>query len=100
MSTKDQIVAAIAEARSASKASCSLLTTRLKVRVLSVSQRFLSLNTFVKRERIITKSFIDRVLRKGSWMKVMVFFDIFGEIGAMVLIITFEQIELEGCACA
>ena len=33
-------------------------------------------------------------------MKVVVFFDIFGAIGATVLIITFERIELEGCACA
>ena len=77
--------------------------TRSKVRVLSVSHRFLALNTFVKQERIITKSFIDCVLRKGSWMttmKVVVFFDIFGAIGATVLIITFERIELEGCACA
>ena len=32
-------------------------------------------------------------------MKVVVFFDIFGAIGATVLIITFELIELESCAC-
>ena len=47
-----------------------------------------------KQERIITKSFIDCVLRKGSWMttmKVVVFLDIFGAIGATVLIITFEH---------
>ena len=77
--------------------------TRSKVRVLSVSHRFLALNTFVKQERIITKSFIDCVLRKGSWMttmKVVVFFDIFGAIGVTVLIVAFERIELEGCACA
>ena len=77
--------------------------TRSKVRVLSGSHRFLALNTFVKQERIITKSFIGCVLRKGSLMttmKVVVFFDIFGAIGATALIITFEQMELEGCACA
>ena len=33
-------------------------------------------------------------------MKVVVFFEIFGAIGAMVLIITFASIELEGYACA
>ena len=73
------------------------------MRVLSVSHRFLALNTFEKQERIITKSFIDCVLRKGSWMstmKVVVFFDIFGAIGATVLIITFKSLELEGCTCA
>ena len=76
--------------------------TRSKVRALSVSHRFLNLNTFVKQERIITKSFIDCVLRKGRLMttlKVVVFFDIFDAIGATVLIITFERIGLEGCAC-
>ena len=73
------------------------------MRVLSISHRFLALNTFEKQERIITKSFIHCILRKGSWMatmKVVVFFDIFGAIGAMVLIITFASIELEGYACA
>ena len=82
---------------------CPLLTTRSKVRVLSVSQRFLALNTFVKQERIITKSFIERILRKVSrmtTMKLVVFFVIFGAIDAMVLAITSERIELEGCACA
>ena len=33
-------------------------------------------------------------------IKMVVFFDIFDAIGAAVLIITFERIELEGCACA
>ena len=73
------------------------------MRVLSVSQRFLALNTFVKQERIITKSFIERILRKVSrmtTMKVVVIFVIFGAIDAMVLVITSERIELEGCACA
>ena len=73
------------------------------MRVLSVSQRFLALNTFVKQERIITKSFIERILRKVSrmtTMKVVVIFVIFGAIDAMVLAITSERIELEGCACA
>ena len=39
-----------------------------------------------------------------SWleviMKVVVFFCIFDAIGAMVLLISSKQIELEGCACA
>ena len=33
-------------------------------------------------------------------MKVVVFFGIFDAIGAMVLLISSKQIELEGCACA
>ena len=33
-------------------------------------------------------------------MKVVVIFVIFGAIDAMVLVITSERIELEGCACA
>ena len=73
------------------------------MRVLSVSQRFLALNTFVKQERIITKSLIERIFRKVSWMttiKVVVIFVIFGAIVTMVLVITSERIELEGCACA
>ena len=77
--------------------------TGSKVRVLSVSQRFLALNTFVKQERIITKSFIERILRKVSCMtsmKVVVILVIFGANGATVLVITSEQIELESCACA
>ena len=39
-----------------------------------------------------------------SWleviMKVVVFFCIFDAIGAMVLLISLEQIELKGCTCA
>ena len=64
-----------------------LLTTRSKVRVLSVSQRFLALNTFVKQEQITRKSIIELILRKDSWrttMIVVVFFGIFGAIDAMV----------------
>ena len=73
------------------------------MRVLTVSQRFLALNTFVKQERIITKSFIERILRKVSRMtsmEVVVILVIFGANGATVLVITSERIELEGCACA
>ena len=73
------------------------------MRVLSVSQRFLALNTFVKQERITTKSFIERILRKVSRMtsmKMVVILVIFGANGATVLAITSERIELEGCACA
>ena len=80
-----------------------LLTTRSKVRVLSVSQRFLALNTFVKQEQITRKSIIELILRKDSWrttMIVVVFFGIFGAIDAMVWVISPERIELEGCACA
>ena len=33
-------------------------------------------------------------------IKVVVFFGVFGAIGAMVLLIFLEQIELEGCAWA
>ena len=76
--------------------------TKSKVRVLSVSHWFSALGTFVK-QQIISKSFINCVLRKGSWMttmKMVVFFDIFGAICATVLIITFERIELENCAWA
>ena len=71
--------------------------------LLSVSQRLLALNTFAKQERIITKSFIERILRKVSQMttmKVVVTFGIFGTIFAMVLLISPERIELESCACA
>ena len=73
------------------------------MRVLSVSQRFLAINTFVKQERIITKSFIERILRKVSRMasmEVVVFLVISGANGATVLFITSERIELESCACA
>ena len=72
-------------------------------RSLSGSQRFLALNTFVKQERIITKSFIERILRKVSRMtsmEVVVILVIFGANGATVLVITSERIELESCACA
>ena len=70
---------------------------------LSFSQRFLALNTFVKQKRMITKSFIERILRKVSQMttmKVVVTFGIIGTIFAMVLLISPEQIELESCHCA
>ena len=83
-----------------------LLTTRSKVRVLSVSQRFLALNTFVKQEQITRKSIIKRILRKVSWMTTMKvvdwwsFFGFFGAIGATVLVISPKRIELEGCTCA
>ena len=33
-------------------------------------------------------------------IKVVVLFGVFGKIGAMVLLISLEKIELEGCACA
>ena len=73
------------------------------MRVLSVSQRFLALNAFVKQERIMTKSLIERIFRKVSRMttiEVVVIFVIFAAIDTMVLFTTSEQIELEGCACA
>ena len=57
------------------------------MRVLSVSQRFLALNTFEKQEQITRKSIIELILRKDSWrttMNVVVFFGIFGAIDAMV----------------
>ena len=49
------------------------------------------------------KSLIERIFRKTSRMttiKVVVIFVIFGAIDTMVLVITSERIELEGCACA
>ena len=77
--------------------------TNHQVKIRSVSQRFLALNTFVKQERIIAKSLIERIFRKVSRMttiKVVVIFVIFGAIDTMVLVITSERIELESCACA
>ena len=77
--------------------------TNHQVKLLSVSQRFLALNTFVKQELIITKSLIEGIFRKVSrmtTMKVVVIFVIFGVIDTMVLVITYERIKLEGCACA
>ena len=71
--------------------------------LLSVSQRFLPLSTFVKQGRIIAKSFIERILRKVSQMnmvKVVVIFGIFGAIDAMVLPISPKRIALGSCACA
>ena len=57
---------------------------------LSGFQRFLALNTFVKHERNITKSFIERILRKlgrMTSMEVVVILVIFGANGAMVSVI-------------
>ena len=74
--------------------------TNHQVTLLSVSQRFMALNSFVKQERIITKSLIEQIFRKVSRMtnmKVVVIFVIFGAIDTMVIIS--ERIELEGCAC-
>ena len=71
--------------------------------LLNVSQRFLPLSTFVKQGRIIAKSFIERILRKVSQMntvKVVVIFDIFGAIDAMVPPISPKRIALGSCACA
>ena len=51
----------------------------------------------------MTKSFIERILRKDSQMtsmEVVVILVIFGANGATVLVITSERIELESCACA
>ena len=67
--------------------------TNHQVKLLSVSQRFLALNTFVKQEQIITKSLSKRIFRKVSRMtniKVVVIFVIFGAIVTMVLVITSE----------
>ena len=78
-------------------------STKHQVKLQSVSQRFLALNTFVKQEQIITKSLIKCIFRKVgrmTTMKVVVIFVIFGAIDTMVLVITSERIELEGCACA
>ena len=77
--------------------------TNHQVKLRSVYQWFLALNTFVKQERIITKSLSEPIFRKVSRMttvKVVVIFVIFGAIVTMVLVITSERIELEGCACA
>ena len=74
-----------------------------KMTLLSVSQRFLARNTFVKQYQTMKKSFIERILRKVSQMTTMgavVIFGIFNAIGTMVLLISRERIELEGCACA
>ena len=71
--------------------------------VLSVFQKFFALNTLVKHEQIITKSIIDRILRRSSWMTTMkevVIFGLFGAVYATVSVITSERIELGGCACA
>ena len=54
-------------------------------------------------EQILTKSIIERILRIVSQMTTMeevVIFGLFGAIDATVFVITSEQIELEGCACA
>ena len=78
-------------------------TARLKMTLLSVSQRFLALSIFVKQDQTMTKSFIERILRKLSQMttiKVVLIFAIFEAICAMVLLISPERIELESCACA
>ena len=40
------------------------------------------------------------IIVKQMFMKVVIFFCIFDAIGAMVLLISSKQIELEGCACA
>ena len=78
-------------------------TARLKMTLLSVSQRFLALSIFVKQDQTMTKSFIERILRKLSQMttiKVVLIFAIFEAICAMVLLISLKRIELESCACA
>ena len=77
--------------------------TNHQVKLRSVYQRFLALNTFVKQEQIITKSLSERIFRKVSRMttiKVVVIFVIFGAIVTMVLVITSERIELEGSGWA
>ena len=76
--------------------------TNHQVKLRSVYQWFLALNTFVKQERIITKSLSEPIFRKVSRMttiKVVVIFVIFGAIDTMSMVITSERIELEGCAC-
>ena len=70
---------------------------------VSVSQHVIALNTFVKHEQILTNSIIERILRivsQMTTMKEVVIFGLFGAIDATVFVITSEQIELEGCACA
>ena len=77
--------------------------TNHQVKLRGVYQRFLALNTFVKQEQIMIKSLSKRIFRKVSRLttiKVVVIFVIFGAIVTMVLVITSERIELEGCACA
>ena len=76
--------------------------TRSKV-IVSVSQQFIALNTYVKYEQTLTNSIIERILRIVSLMttiKEVVIFALFGAIDATVFVITSEQFELEGCACA
>ena len=63
--------------------------------LLSVSKRFLALNTFVQQDKIRTKLFILRKVIRMTTMKVVVIFGIFDAIGAMLLIISPERIELE-----
>ena len=72
-------------------------TNRLILRALSVFQQLLARYVFVKQEQTTRKSLVEHILRKVSFevtMKVMVFFGVFGVIGAMVLPISLEQIEL------
>ena len=58
--------------------------------LLSVSKRFLALNTFVKQDQTKTKSFVLKKVIQMTTMKVVVIFGIFDAIGAMVLLISPE----------
>ena len=56
--------------------------------------------TFVKQDQTKTKSFILRKVFQITSMEMVVIFGVFDAIGAMLLLISPERIELEGCACA
>ena len=71
-----------------------------KMTLLSVSKRFLALNTFVQLDQTRMKPFILRKVIQMTNMKVVVIFGIFDANCAMVLLISPKQINLEGCACA